>query len=78
MTTVSLSILTLVIGWVGIKYTESELPRASQELLLHNLKEGVIIVDDATSHLQFINRSAYSTCERLSATCNLSLLKLEK
>ena len=29
LTTASLACLTLYIGWIGIKYTEAELPRAS-------------------------------------------------
>ena len=28
-TTLSLACLTLILGWIGVKYTESELPRAS-------------------------------------------------
>ena len=37
-----------------------------------------MIVDQATSHLQFINKSAYSTCELLSKTCDVNFFKFEK
>ena len=49
----SLSLMTfsIIIGWIGIRYTEAEVPRASNEKLLHNLKEGVMIFDVVNVHL---------------------------
>ena len=47
----SLVTFSLVLGWIGIRYTDSELLRASNEQILHNLKEGVIIFDDTNAHL---------------------------
>ena len=45
-------------GWLGMLFVQAELPRISHENLLHNFKEGVFIVDEDTSHLQFTNRAA--------------------
>ena len=46
-------------------------------MLLHSLQEGIMIVDQATSHLQFINKSANRTCEVLSKASDLKFFQFE-
>lgn len=55
----------LVIGWIGMQYIQAELPRASHEQLLNDLAEGVLIVDEETTRLKFINKAAKLTCARI-------------
>ena len=62
-------------GWLGMLFVQAELPRISHENLLHNFKEGVFIVDEDTSHLQFTNRAASKIIKGLETTCNLELLQ---
>ena len=70
----SFSGILIFIGWAGMNYVLAELPRVSYESLLHQFKEGVFIVDEDTSHLQFINKAACAIIKVLSSKCNLSLL----
>ena len=35
----------IVISWIGFKFVAAEMPRNSNERLLNNLKEGVVIID---------------------------------
>ena len=50
----------LAFSWVGFKYLQAELPRKGNEQLLHNLVEGIFIVDEETSQVQFCNTAASS------------------
>ena len=63
-----------MLGWMGMKYVQSELPRVNHENLLHKFKEGVFILDEDTAHLQFINKAAFNILQGLSQRCNLRLL----
>ena len=47
-----------MISWIGLKYIKAELPRESNERLLNNFKEGVIILNEEKSEILFTNFSA--------------------
>ena len=48
----------IMISWIGLKFIEAELPRESNERLLNNFKEGVIILNEQKSEILFTNFAA--------------------
>jgi len=64
----------LAISWVGFKFLSAELPRKGNEQLLHNLKEGVFIVDDETDIVRFHNTAAKSINAHLQTKHNFGLV----
>ena len=68
-------LIHMMISWVGFTYLATELPCKDNESLLNNLKEGVLIIDERTAKVQFINTAAAKINNLLQASINLSLLK---
>lgn len=48
-----------------MKYICAELPRLSHEQLLNDLSEGVLIVDEESTNLKFINKAAKHICAHI-------------
>ena len=46
----------IVISWIGKRYVKSEILKGGNDTLLDNLKEGVIVVDEAVDRVRFINK----------------------
>ena len=55
---------------VGFKFVEAELPRQSNERLLNNLKEGVIILNKSKSEILFTNFAARQTNQQVKKMYN--------
>ena len=54
----ALSSFHLVMNWLGLKYINGELARVSHESLLQDLDEGVLILEEKSTLLQFVNKAA--------------------
>lgn len=63
----------LVINWTGNTYMNAEISKVGNEGLLNNLKEGVIIVDEESSLVFFVNQAAkrFNIKPNVSLTINL-------
>ena len=48
----------LIFSWIGYNYLQAELQSKSNESILNNLKEGVLIIDEKTSEIQFKNNAS--------------------
>ena len=59
-----------LISMAGHLFTNSELPRKAQEQLLNNIREGVFIVDEKESNVEFMNTAAISLSKRLYMSYN--------
>lgn len=53
---ISLCMAHIVISWIGKRYVKSEILKGGNDTLLDNLKEGVIVVDEAVDRVRFINK----------------------
>lgn len=60
---------------MGFKYIEAEISRESNEQLLNNLYEGVLIIDEETAEVHFKNDAAVRINRRLKDASNYSLIK---
>ena len=52
------SLMHIFLTWIGFTYIDAELPRSDNELLLNNMKEGVVIVDEQSGQTRFVNFAA--------------------
>ena len=68
------AIIHMIISWIGSMFVEAEMPRASNEKLLHNLKEAVFIIDFDTGQVVFQNNAAKRVIERLFNLDQMSLV----
>ena len=55
---ISCVFIHIIISWIGFKFVEAELPRESNERLLNNFKEGVVILNEIKSEILFTNFAA--------------------
>ena len=65
----------LIVVHFGYKYLDADLPRESNESLLNNSKEGVLIIDESTAEVRFHNKAAKRLNKRIRATCNFSIIQ---
>ena len=68
-------VIHFVISWIGFKYLEAEISRESNEQILNNLKEGVLIVDEATAAIRFKNGAVGRINRRLKDASDFSLIE---
>ena len=47
-----------IINLIGLLFVDAEILRAGDEQLLNDLKEGVIIMDEETGLVLFVNKAA--------------------
>lgn len=50
--------MRLLIQTLGYLYVEAEIMRKGNEVILNNLKEGVIIIEEETNQVTFVNEKA--------------------
>lgn len=50
--------MRLLIQTLGYLYVEAEIMRKGNEVILNNLKEGVIIIEEETNQVTFFNEKA--------------------
>ena len=54
----SLALLQILNAWVGRIYTDAEVLRSSNETLLNNMDEGVVIMEEESGVILFNNKAA--------------------
>ena len=69
------TIIHLFISLTGFMYTEAEILRKGNEQLLNNLKEGVVIVEEKSGLVTFVNEAAGHFGVRLNKGLRISLGK---
>ena len=74
----SLVILTswafVLFSWVGNYFVEAELPRLGNDQLLNNLKEGIVIIEEDSSIIKFMNETAKKLMTEFSDNFSISVL----
>lgn len=65
----------IVISWVGLKFVEAEMPRESNERLLNNVREGVILIGVNDSKVMFMNNSAKMITKRIEEMSDFAILR---
>ena len=64
-----------LISLAGFLFTNSELPRKGQEQLLNNIRDGVFIINEKESIVQFMNTAAIKINKRLESSHSSALLR---
>ena len=54
----NMAIIHIIVNYVGMLHVEATILRNGNEKLLHDLKEGVIIMDQETGLVLFVNQAA--------------------
>ena len=75
MVLIAWSLMHIFLTWIGFTFIDAELPRADNELLLNNMKEGVVIVDSQSGKTRFANFAAQDIGKELYRQCEFALLK---
>ena len=59
--------------WVGSIFVAAELPRLGNDQLLNGLKEGVLIIEEDSNEIKFMNKSAKRLMTEFSNNFNISM-----
>ena len=69
------AIACMIITWIGFIFVEAELPRLGNEKLLNGLKEGVFIIEEESSIIQFQNHAAKRFISEFSESFGISMVE---
>ena len=69
------AIAYMIITWIGSIFVEAEIPRLGNEKLLNGLKEGVFIIEEDSSIIQFQNHAAKRFISEFSANFSISMVE---
>lgn len=67
-------IANLFLAWIGSLFVEAELPRQGNEKLLNGLKEGILILEEDSSTIQFHNQAALRLITKYSEKFSINFI----